>query len=128
MLLCPALRDLTVRMWILLPPLFLAGASGVAALVSWSFEPGRPGLEVSPPVLLGFAAGLALLTGGKVRWSRDWQRFGLRFAYPAAMFGCALGADRVLVPLLPTLLLGGVAIVALVVVAFRGAARHCDYR
>ncbi|WP_243792412.1 hypothetical protein [Saccharopolyspora gloriosae] len=128
MLLCPALRNLTVRLWILLPLLFLGAATGVAALLAWSFGHGTPGFELSVPVLLGFAAGLALLTGGRVRWSREWQRLGLRFAYPVVMFGCALTFDQVQVPLVPTLVLGGTAFAVLAVFVSRNATTRPDCR
>ncbi|GAB2665416.1 hypothetical protein GCM10027271_25550 [Saccharopolyspora gloriosae] len=127
MLLCPVLRNLTVRLWIALPPLFLGAATGVAALLAWPFDDGAPGFELSVPVLLGFAAGLALLTGGRVRWSNGWQRFGLRFGYPVTMFGGALTIDRIQVPLVPMLALGGTALALLAIFLMRNATTdpHC---
>ncbi|MFR9729601.1 hypothetical protein ACL03H_10260 [Saccharopolyspora sp. MS10] len=110
--LCPVLLDLTVPRWLVLPPLFLGGSTGIAAVLGWAISPGQA-LEVSAPVLLGFAAALALLSGGRVRWTRDWQRRGLRFAYPAALFGCALAFDRIRLPLLPALTFGAAALALL---------------
>lgn len=127
MLFCPVLRNLTVRLWISLPLLFLGAATGVAALLAWSVDHGEPGFELSVPVLLGFAAGLALLTGGRVQWSNGWQRFGLRFAYPVVMFAGALTVDRIQVPLVPMLALGGAALALLAVFLIRNATAgpHC---
>lgn len=127
MLLCPVLNNLTVRWWIVLPLLFLGAATGVAALLAWSFDDGKPGFELSVPVLLGFAAALALLTGDQVRWSGGWQRLGLRFGYPVLMFGGALTVDRIQVPLVPMLALGGAALALLAVFLVRNAetSPHC---
>ncbi|MBB5155294.1 hypothetical protein BJ970_002828 [Saccharopolyspora phatthalungensis] len=121
MLLCSILGKLTVRSWISLPLLFLGSSVGIAALLDQllvrSPHPDRD-VDLSAPLLFGFAAGLALLSAGHVRWSFRWQRI-LRFSYPLLMVACALAVDGLQLPVFAALTVGPVAVALLTVLLVR---------
>lgn len=108
MLLCPVLGRLTVWTWMCLPLLFLGSAAGAAALLDLLLHPAdgtSRHLTLSVPLLLGFSAGITLLSSGHVRWTTRGQQL-LRAGYPLLMLVCALARDRVELPLLAALLVG----------------------
>nr|WP_228047033.1 hypothetical protein [Saccharopolyspora sp. HNM0983] len=120
-MLCPVLGRLTVWTWLCLPLLFLGSAAGVAALLELLLHPigdAHRDLALSTPLLLGFSAGLALLSSGHVRWAPRWQLL-LRGGYPMLMLGCALARDRIELPLPAALLIGLPAAVLLGLVLIR---------
>lgn len=97
--------------WICLPPLFLGSAAGAAALLDLLLHPAADTsrhLTLSVPLLLGFAAAIALLSSGHVQWGLRGQ-LALRGGYPLLMLACALVRDRIELPLQAALLIGAVA-------------------
>jgi hypothetical protein len=121
-LLCSVLGRLTVRTWISLPLLFLGSAIGVAALLDLLLRRKLTldqNLDLSAPLLFGFAAGLALLSANHVHWSFRWQRRGLRFSYPLLMVACALAVDQLQLPVVAALTVGPVAAALLAALLLR---------
>ncbi|MEV0704965.1 hypothetical protein AB0I53_44590 [Saccharopolyspora sp. NPDC050389] len=111
MLLCSVLGKLTVRSWVSLPLLFLCSAAGVAALLDVLLVQRASldqDLDLSAPLLFGFAAGLTVLSANHVRWNFGWQR-RLRFSYPLLMVACALALDGLRMPVFAALAIGPIA-------------------
>ncbi|MER7009984.1 hypothetical protein ABT324_00955 [Saccharopolyspora sp. NPDC000359] len=129
MLLCSVLGRLAVRSWLLLPVLFLGSASLVAALLSLLLQQ-HPvldhHLDLSAPLLFGFAAARAAVSAGHVRWRARWQRRVLRFGYPLLMVGCALAVDGLRVPLLAALVVGPVSVALLATMLVRAYREHAE--
>lgn len=115
-----------MRSWLSLPLLFLGSAAGVAASLVLMLDQ-HPTLVrdvvLSAPLLFGVAATLALLSGSNVRWAARWQRRWLRFTYPAALFGVALGTDFLHVPA-PLALMSGIVATTLLVAFLIRSFRH----
>lgn len=111
-----------MRSWVFLPLLFLGSAVGVAALLDLLLRRKLAldqELDLSAPLLFGFAAGLALLSAGHVRWSYRWQRHGLRVSYPLLMVACALVVDTLQLTVAAALTIGSVAAALLAVLLVR---------
>ena len=106
-----------MRSWLSLPLLFLGSAAGIAASLVLMLDQ-HPTLVrdvvLSAPLLFGVAATLALLSGSHVRWAARRQRRWLRFTYPSALFGIALGTDFLHIPA-PLALASGVVATTLLV-------------
>ncbi|MDA3627998.1 hypothetical protein [Saccharopolyspora oryzae] len=129
MLLCSVLGRLAVRSWVLLPLLFLGSAAWVAALLQLALQPHSPmtqDLDLSAPLLFGFAAALTALSSGHVRWSTRWQRNVLRFAYPLLLVACALAVDGLEVPLVAALVAGPVSAALLIITLVRAYQDHAE--
>lgn len=121
---CSLFGELGIRSWLALPPLFLCGTAGVAAALDRMLAESTS-TALSVPLMFGCAAGLAVLSGGQVRWSRRWQRRVLRFGYPVVLLACAVSTDQVLVPLLPMLVVGAATLFVLAALLARRPGTRC---
>jgi hypothetical protein len=118
---CPALNDLGLRTWLALPLLFVCSAAGFAALVAVTVD--ATVIDLSPPLLLGSAAALSVLTGSHVAWPSPAHRRALMAIYPGSMVACALSLDRALLPTTSTLAIGLASALVLTAVLIRNQSR-----
>ncbi|MBB5909704.1 hypothetical protein [Actinoalloteichus hymeniacidonis] len=106
-MLCRVADLVTVRSWLLLPPLFLATVAGVAGAIC-----GIVGAEVSlsGPILFGSASAIAMVTSVDVNWhgirALRWAGWG----YIALLLVPALLIDSIELPVPVALALGLVGI------------------